>query len=247
MQRPAKDLETARDSHHIIRALEAWKAVLVYQHPIGHGLLIPCVTSSGYSKGHTGPRHWCFGERGSGRGGPGSPVELWELLAQPQGDACAEILLDLLTHELEAGNCVSLSYLDTSWSSKCIPSAVFPFLDLSHSSLALLPTSLGIFLTWLCIWESVCCVVSLEENQFPHVLLFATTCGPRVDRAKAQLSACTKTSQEAQSLWSFPLCASLSWTGCISSTFRAWHRDVLPRKSADVNTSWGLRAQRLHG
>lgn len=44
------------------------------------GLLILCVTSSVYSKKHTGPRHWCFGERGSGCGGSGLAVELlWGL------------------------------------------------------------------------------------------------------------------------------------------------------------------------
>lgn len=30
----------------------------------------------------------------------------------PQGGACAEILLDLFTHKLEAGHCVSFSHLD---------------------------------------------------------------------------------------------------------------------------------------
>lgn len=120
------------------------------------------------------------------------------------------------------------------------------FPDLSHSGLALLLTGLGIFLTRLWFWEWVCQAVSLQENQFPPVFLFATTCGPRVSRVKAQLCVCTNPAWST-GLWSFPLCTALSWAGCISSTPRAQHWDVLPRKGADVNTSQALRAHRLHG
>lgn len=40
---------------------------------------------------------------------PGCGAALGAVLAQPQGGDCAEILLDLLTHEQEAGNCDSLT------------------------------------------------------------------------------------------------------------------------------------------
>lgn len=44
---------------------------------------------------------------------PGCGAALGAMLPQPQGGDCAEILLDLLTHEQEAGNCDSFSHLDT--------------------------------------------------------------------------------------------------------------------------------------
>lgn len=96
---------------------------------------------------------------------------------------------------------------------------------------------LGLFPTQCSFWEWVCLIVSLQENRLlPDI--------PALRMGKSQLSSLHAGKQVRKCRDC--LCSIWPWAVWFSSISRASCGDILPRKGRDINTSWGLRAQRIH-